>query len=260
MPKVERDVVVQSPADTVYQVWRNIENMPQLMSNIERVDELTGNRSHWIAKGPLGQDAQWDAEITADEPGRLIAWRSLEGPDSPVRTEGRVQFVSIGDATRVHVALEYEAPGGTLGDIVTKIFANPEKQVEEDLQRFKERMEDVAGYDRSTEKIVGHNTEPEESERVRERYPADTYAPADAAPAQDGGVVGTYSQTVGRRRKKGKVTETPSGAGMAHEAAPGRPTTTGTPGGTLGAPTEDELKGDPEAPSERTDPRPFDHA
>jgi hypothetical protein len=45
------------------------------------------------------------------------------------------------------------------------------------------------------------------------------------------------------------------GPGTPDEPQHGRPTTTGTPGGGLGAPDEAELKRDPEATSEKDDSR-----
>jgi hypothetical protein len=142
MPKVSRAIVVQAPVDEVYQVWHNFENFPQFMDNLEEVEVFDGGRSHWRAKGPLGTAAEWDAEMTLDEPGRAIGWRSIASKSS-VKTAGRVTFAHdpTADGTRIDVELEYESPGGAVGEIVTKIFANPDAQVDEDLRRFKEAIE-----------------------------------------------------------------------------------------------------------------------
>ena len=230
---VEREIVVAAPADNVYQVWRNFETFSNFMDNIEEVRDIGYGRSHWKAKGPLGRTAEWDAEITRDEPGRVIAWQSLDGPDSPVRTQGSVEFESLGDGTRVHVAMSYEAPGGTLGDAATKLFANPERQVEEDLVRFKEMIEQP-GYVRSTEEVVGHGT-PDSEMRVNE--------PEDVDPVY--ATQGKYPHVSDK--------ESPRGPGHPEEdeTSRGHPVTTSTPGGTLGAVTEEELEEDQRAKSER---------
>jgi len=110
------------------------------MDNIEEVRVVGGNRSHWRAKGPLGRDAEWDAEITLDEPERTIGWRSIPG-NSNVDAAGRVNFDRVDGATRLRVMVQYEPSGGVAGDIVAKIFANPDRQIEGDLQRFKEAVE-----------------------------------------------------------------------------------------------------------------------
>ena len=152
MPKVKKEIAVEAPVDIVYAAWHNFENFPNFMSNIEEVRVVSPDRSHWKAKGPLGTAAEWDAEITMDKPNEAIGWRSIEG-ESSVKTAGRVNFREAGSATNLDVTIEYESPGGLVGDVVTKIFANPEQQVEEDLARFKDLIESgaqMAGLDRDT--------------------------------------------------------------------------------------------------------------
>jgi uncharacterized membrane protein len=143
MSKVKKNITVQAPVDVVYAAWHNFENFPNFMSNIEEVRVVGNGRSHWKAKGPLGTDVEWDAEVTLDEQNEAIGWRSIEG-NRTVKTAGRVNFRPKQDATEVEVTIEYEAPGGVAGEAVAKIFANPERQVEEDLAQFKEIIEQSA--------------------------------------------------------------------------------------------------------------------
>ena len=141
MPKVQKEITVNAPRDDVYRVWKNFENFPRFMDNIEEVRVTSENRSHWKAKGPLGSDAEWDAEVTLDEPGEAIGWRSIEGNQS-LSTAGRVNFKDDAPgSTCVQVVLQYDAPAGAAGNLVAKIFSNPDAQVEEDLERFKEQVE-----------------------------------------------------------------------------------------------------------------------
>src|SRR5689334_5976279 len=141
MTKVKKSLTVDAPVDVVYAAWHNFENFPSFMSNIEEVRVVGGGRSHWKAKGPLGANAEWDAEVTMDEPNQAIGWRSIEG-NRTVKTAGRVNFKDAGDATELDVTIEYDAPGGLVGEAVAKVFSNPERQVEEDLERFKQMMEE----------------------------------------------------------------------------------------------------------------------
>lgn len=140
MPKVENEITVGAPVDTVYRAWHNFENFPKFMENIQEVRVVGSGRSHWKAKGPLGSAAEWDAEITLDEPNQAIGWRSIEG-NSAVKTAGRVNFEPQGDATKLRVVLDYEAPAGAVGNVVAKIFSDPEQQMKDDLRRFKETIE-----------------------------------------------------------------------------------------------------------------------
>jgi uncharacterized membrane protein len=85
---------------------------------------------------------EWEAEITADEPGRLIAWRSVGAAD--VENSGSVAFKAApgGRGTIVRVEMRYRPPGGIVGAAVAKLFGeDPEQQLQEDLRRFKQLIE-----------------------------------------------------------------------------------------------------------------------
>lgn len=146
MTNVKKEITVRAPVETVYGAWRNFENFPRFMENIQEVRTVSGNRSHWKAKGPLGTAPEWDAEMTLDEPNEAIGWRSIPG-DGNLTTAGRVNFRPVDGmerSTKLDVTIEYDAPAGPLGDAVAKIFSDPEKRVEEDLVRFRDAMEQGA--------------------------------------------------------------------------------------------------------------------
>ncbi|MFN2415578.1 MAG: SRPBCC family protein [Pyrinomonadaceae bacterium] len=142
--KVEKSVTINRPASELYAFWRNFENLPQFMNHLESVSAAGPNRTHWVAKAPAGTSVSWDAEVYNEKPGELIAWRTLEG--STVAHAGSVRFEEAGGggATLVRVSLKYDPPGGKLGSYVAGFFGeNPEQQIEEDLERFKQLMESM---------------------------------------------------------------------------------------------------------------------
>jgi len=140
--KIEVNITVERPAPGLYRFWRNLENLGQFMSHLESVKETGNNRSHWVAYGPLGYRAEWDAEIFNERPNELIAWRSLEG--STVDTAGSVHFKPApqGRGTEVSVTLKYDPPAGKAGNLAAWLFGeSPQQTVREDLRRFKQFME-----------------------------------------------------------------------------------------------------------------------
>jgi uncharacterized membrane protein len=139
---IGRSVTINRPRDELYQFWRKFENLPRFMHNIRSVAVLDNGRSHWVIEAPAGKTVEWDSEITADEPGSLIAWRSLYG--ASVRNSGEVAFRDSPDGrgTVVTVTLTYDPPGGTLGQLIAKLFQKePKVQARQDLRRFKQLME-----------------------------------------------------------------------------------------------------------------------
>jgi uncharacterized membrane protein len=140
--RVTTSVTVNKPRTEVYRFWRDLRNLPQFMSHLEDV-QVTGERtSHWKAKAPAGLTVEWEAEISEDVPGELIAWRSLAQADVPI--QGRVRFLPApgGRGTEVHVDLQYDPPGGVVSATLAKLFGEePGQQVRGDLRRFKQVLE-----------------------------------------------------------------------------------------------------------------------
>ncbi len=140
--KVENSLTVNQPAEMLYAFWRDLSNLPTVMTHLQSVEQIDDKRSRWVAEAPLGQSVHWEAEIINERENEMIAWRSIG--DSQVDTAGSVHFKPIGDdrGTAVTVSLKYDPPGGKLGLGLAYLFGdNAEKQIDEDLRRFKQMME-----------------------------------------------------------------------------------------------------------------------
>jgi uncharacterized membrane protein len=140
--KVEKAITVNRPPEQVYRWWRNLENLPRVMTHLQSVKNVGHRRSHWVVRGPLGKTVEWDAEIITEREPEVIGWRSLEG--SEVDTAGSVHFTRApgGRGTEVRVVLKYDPPGGKAAATVAWLFgAAPEQEIEADLRRFKQMME-----------------------------------------------------------------------------------------------------------------------
>ena len=140
--RVERTVTVMRSPDELYARWRDLTRLPELMSHLQSVTPLGDGRSRWTARGPGDIPLTWEAEIVADEPGRLIAWRSVDGAE--VDNAGSVRFTPApgGRGTEVKVLLSYAPPAGRLGTAVASVLGRSgDQEVREDLRRFKQRME-----------------------------------------------------------------------------------------------------------------------
>jgi uncharacterized membrane protein len=140
--RVQKSITVNRSPEELYRFWQHFENLPRFMNHLQSVQVAGEKRSHWKAKAPAGMTVEWDAEIIADRPNELIAWRSLEGAD--VDNAGSVHFKPApgGRGTEVRVEMQYIPPGGVIGATIAKLFGEaPEQQVQEDLRRFKQLME-----------------------------------------------------------------------------------------------------------------------
>jgi len=141
---VAQSMLIQKSAEELYKFWSNFENLPRIMTHLDSVTRNSDGSTHWVAVVPKLASAQiaWDAEVTADEPNRRIAWRSL--PGSQVETVGEVRFEKApGDrGTYVHATMSYVPPAGKLGHVVAWLLnETPQAKMREDLRNLKRVME-----------------------------------------------------------------------------------------------------------------------
>lgn len=140
--KIETTLTIDRSPEDLYGFWRDVENLPQVMRHLKRVDAIDARRSHWVAEGPFDSDVEWDAEIFNERGGEMIAWRSLPGGD--IDTAGSVHFDSLGGGrgTAVTVSLKYNPPAGKAGARIADLLgSSAEQQITEDLQNLKQIME-----------------------------------------------------------------------------------------------------------------------
>jgi uncharacterized membrane protein len=139
---ISRSVTINRPRAEVYECWRDLDNLPRVIPEIESVTPLGGRIFRWVIKGPKGVVLEWDAEMTADEPGSLLAWRTVEG--ASVENQGEVRFADAppGRGTELRVTLHFNPPAGTVGKAVAAWLGDdPEATVREALRRYKQVLE-----------------------------------------------------------------------------------------------------------------------
>lgn len=143
--KAARSVTINREPEEIYAYWRQLDNLPRFMHQLRSVTVQDDRRSHWVVEAPAGSEVEWDAEITEDRPGEVLAWQTL--PGSQVPNQGEVRFEKLpGDrGTLVRASLEYSPPAGVLGKLVAKLFGKePNQQMHDALLRLRQIME--VGY------------------------------------------------------------------------------------------------------------------
>ena len=140
--RIVRTISILRPRAELYAFWHEFEQLPQFMEHLVSVTRTSSTTSHWKAKAPAGETVEWDAELVNDIPDELIAWKSVGDTKAP--NAGSVTFADAptGRGTIVKVTMEYEPPAGAIGAFIAALFGeNPDRQVREDLRRFKQLME-----------------------------------------------------------------------------------------------------------------------
>lgn len=136
---LQKDLHVDAPIAEVFAFFEHFDNFPRFMSHVREV-VLSGDRWHWTVDGPMGVPVSWSAQVTQYAQNQLIGWRSVEG--SLIGNTGTIRFAPDRGGTRLSLRLSYNPPGGALGHaLVSALGANPKRQLDDDLVRFKSLLE-----------------------------------------------------------------------------------------------------------------------
>ncbi len=126
--------LVQRSAQDLYNLWRNLEFVPQWQEMITDVIQTGERTSHWVMKVD-DKTIEWDSEILADEPGRRIAWHSVGGDAS---NAGEVVFEPAPGGRGTHVTVLQEFRQGKIATVAETIFSrDPKQAVIENVRHFK---------------------------------------------------------------------------------------------------------------------------
>tara|TARA_R110000850_G_scaffold184745_14_gene310422 strand:- start:6412 stop:7212 length:801 start_codon:yes stop_codon:yes gene_type:complete len=126
----------------LYDFWRNLENLPQIMQHLQSVTVIDDKRSKWVARAPFNKTLEWEAEIITDKPGKVIAWQSL--PGSQVETAGSVHFKdsTTGEGTELAISIKYNPPGGRIVTQIAHLLGQDlQAELNQDLREFKQLLE-----------------------------------------------------------------------------------------------------------------------
>jgi uncharacterized membrane protein len=135
MAEVKESIEVNVPVSTAYNQWTQFEEFPRFMENVESVTQLDDTHLRWVAEVG-GKRDEWKAEITHQEPDKVIAWRATEGREN----SGRVEFQPVvPERARIDVTMTWE-PEGLVEAAADKVGVS-DRAVKVDLERFKDLIE-----------------------------------------------------------------------------------------------------------------------
>ena len=126
---------VDVPVSTAYNQWTQFETFPKFMEGVERIDQITPTKTHWVTK-IAGVEREFDAEVTEQHPDERVAWTTENG----THQSGVVTFHRISDTTtRVTLQLDHDPQGflETVGDALGIV----QRRVKGDLKNFKSFIE-----------------------------------------------------------------------------------------------------------------------
>ena len=140
--RVESSVEIEAPVEKVYDYWKTLENLPQFMTNVEEIRPTGPDTTH-CGQGSFGGQARVRCK---DDPEQAQRGNRVEHRERPGSDSGQVRFQKVDEAcTGVEVQMNYwDAPGGKASEVASRIVANPELMVQQDLRNLKDILEGTA--------------------------------------------------------------------------------------------------------------------
>jgi uncharacterized membrane protein len=133
---------IQRSPEACYRFWRNFENFPKFMSDVDSVQVIDATRTHWRMRATRGEPVEWTVELFSDIPSQQLGWRTIA--DSPLEHSGVVKFLPAygHTSTRLDIDIIYKIPIGQPMDLLSLLFTDePARRWEDDLRRFKQLIE-----------------------------------------------------------------------------------------------------------------------
>jgi uncharacterized membrane protein len=128
-------IEVDAPIDLVWDLWSDLEQMPQWMKWIDSVTVLADDAdlSRWkLASGNF--EFSWLSRIVKLQKHQIIQWQSVDG----LPNRGAIRFYDRTGSSIVKLTVAYAIPG-IIGQIMDKLFLGQivESTLIADLKRFK---------------------------------------------------------------------------------------------------------------------------
>ncbi|MEM6502045.1 MAG: SRPBCC family protein [Cyanobacteria bacterium P01_C01_bin.89] len=129
-------VEVPVPIETVWELWSDLEKMPEWMKWIDsvKISDQDPELSVWkFASGRFAFD--WRSRITRMVDRQLIQWESVDG----LPNQGAIRFYDRRDSSIVRLTISYAIPG-IIGTLMDNLFLGDlvESTLQADLERFRD--------------------------------------------------------------------------------------------------------------------------
>ena len=119
MPYVETSIVIDAPAQRVYELAKEQERFPQFMPDVESVSVLERHPTHILTRWKtLVEEApiEWIEEDRFNDEALRIDYKLLEGDLD--KFEGAWTFAENGSSTHVVLGVDYDFGVPTLAELI----------------------------------------------------------------------------------------------------------------------------------------------
>ena len=139
--RMEGEVSIDVPPAQMFRLWRDVENLPALVSHLESVERRGGRRSRWTMRGGGEAPRVWDVEAEDEVENEHLGWHSVGG--APVGSRTSISFFPVDDgaSTRVRLEVAYAPTGDASSADLADVLGRCLQSLDDDLASMKRRIE-----------------------------------------------------------------------------------------------------------------------
>ena len=146
MTRIERAIVINRPPEAVFEVLIDLDRLPDWATIVVETNDApeppirTGSTFRQTIK-VMGIPLESTWQVIELERSRHVAYEALALGGG--RLALRQTIIPIGDGSRVEMEVDYDLPGGLLGDIADHVFVerHNEGEAERSLENLKRLVE-----------------------------------------------------------------------------------------------------------------------
>jgi uncharacterized membrane protein len=139
---IKHTVTIHRTPMEIYEFVKDPANHHRYMAHVESVEAGDDGTFCWAIEGPLGSTWRFRSRHINEEPGHIVAWRTLPGSDIESAGAIRLEPTWDGRGTDVTMEINFEPPAGVVGMALARLLGhNPDAQVRGNLRRLKELLE-----------------------------------------------------------------------------------------------------------------------
>jgi len=136
---------IDAPPDRVWALGTDPSRYAEWQAGLVEVRDISGpldqvGSKYTAVYKVMGRRLEGTSEVTKVEPGRLIEERGSIIGGGPASTTIRIEPAA--DGTDMTVELDYDLPGGMIGDIADKLFM--ERAIERQIRHSNENLKALA--------------------------------------------------------------------------------------------------------------------
>lgn len=146
MTKIERSIEIQRPQDEVFAILTNLDRLPEWATIVVETRGQTepplhaGDRfEQTVRVAGVNLESRW--RVVEVDPPRMVEYLAEGIAGGRLHMTQRVSPTNTG--SRVELEIDYDLPGGILGDVLDKTFVERrnEREAETSLQNLKDLLE-----------------------------------------------------------------------------------------------------------------------